>query len=524
MSRAKEQTIYKSPVADVVIPEVPITEWVLQRATARASHTALVDASGSNKLTYAELDTRIHRLAGGLAKLGLGKGSVIALIAPNLPEYAIVFHAVAVAGAAVTTVNPTYGVEEIRHQLSDAGASLVITIPLFLETVNAAVKGTDASEVVLIGDTDGHRNITDLESEPIEQVAVDVFNDIVVLPYSSGTTGLPKGVMLTHNNLVANVCQTNSMLKYSEDDIGLAVLPFFHIYGMQVLMNGWLAEGSTVVTMPRFDMEQALATVEKQKITQFFAVPPIILGLAKSPLIDKFDLSSLTRVFSGAAPLGAELAEEASARIACQVVQGYGLTEASPVTHVSSQHLKKPGSSGVTLPNTLCRLIDENGQDVPAGESGELLIKGPQVMKGYLGNPEATKATIDDDNWLHTGDIASIDEDGFIILVDRVKELIKYKGFQVAPAELEALIVTHPLVADVAVIGIADAEAGEIPKAFIVSKPDTSPKADDIKAFVKEQLASYKQVREVEFVDMIPKSPSGKILRRLLRDAAKSPT
>ena len=341
MSRAKEQTIYKSPVADVVIPEVPITEWVLQRATARASHTALVDASGSNKLTYAELDTRIHRLAGGLAKLGLGKGSVIALIAPNLPEYAIVFHAVAVAGAAVTTVNPTYGVEEIRHQLSDAGASLVITIPLFLETVNAAVKGTDASEVVLIGDADGHRNITDLESEPIEQVAVDVFNDIVVLPYSSGTTGLPKGVMLTHHNLVANVCQTNNMLNYSEADIGLAVLPFFHIYGMQVLMNGWLAEGSTVVTMPRFDMEQALATVEKQKITQFFAVPPIILGLAKSPLIDKFDLSSLTRVFSGAAPLGAELAEEASARIACQVVQGYGLTEASPVTHVSSQHLKK---------------------------------------------------------------------------------------------------------------------------------------------------------------------------------------
>ncbi len=276
--------------------------------------------------------------------------------------------------------------------------------------------------------------------------------------------------------------------------------------------------------MPRFDMEQALATIEKQKITQFFAVPPIILGLAKSPLIDKFDLSSLTRVFSGAAPLGAELAEEASARIACQVVQGYGLTEASPVTHVSSQHLKKPGSSGVTLPNTLCRLIDENGQDVPAGESGELLIKGPQVMKGYLGNPEATKATIDDDNWLHTGDVARIDEDGFINLVDRVKELIKYKGFQVAPAELEALIVTHPSVADVAIIGIANVEVGEFPKAFIVSKPDTSPTADEIKAFVKEHLASYKQVREVEFVDTIPKSPSGKILRRLLRDGANLPT
>lgn len=520
MTPATDQIIYKSPVADIAIPEVPITEWVLRRATARANHTALVDASSSNSLTYAELDTRIHRLAGGLANMGIGKGSVIALIAPNLPEYAIVFHAIAVAGAAVTTVNPTYGSEEIRHQLIDAGATLAITVPLFLETVKAATNGTNAGEVVVIGEADGHRNIVDLESDPIKQVAIDVFNDIVVLPYSSGTTGLPKGVMLTHHNLVANICQTNGMLNYREDDIGLAVLPFFHIYGMQVLMNGWLAEGSTVVTMPRFDMEDALATIQRHKITQFFAVPPIVLGMAKSPLTDKYDLSSLTRVFSGAAPLGADLSEEASARIDCPVVQGYGLTEASPVTHVSSGQLKKAGCSGVTVPNTLCRLIDENGQDVPAGESGELLIKGPQVMKGYLGNKEATHATIDDGNWLHTGDVACIDEDGFITLVDRVKELIKYKGFQVAPAELEALIVTHPSVADVAVIGIADEEAGEIPKAFVVSKPDTSPDGDSIKAFVKDRLASYKQVREVEFVDAIPKSPSGKILRRVLRDSA----
>ena len=296
------------------------------------------------------------------------------------------------------------------------------------------------------------------------------------------------------------------------------MLPFFHIYGMQILMNGLLAEGVPVVTMPRFDMGEGLALIEKHKVTQFFAVPPIVLGLAKHPAVDQFDLSSLRKVFCGAAPLGGDLAEEASTRIGCAVVQGYGMTELSPVSHATAGDDAKPGSNGITVPNTECRIVDADNQDVAPGAEGELLVRGPQVMTGYLNNDEATKATIDEDGWLHTGDVARIDEDGHMYIVDRVKELIKYKGFQVPPAELEALIVTHPAVADVAVIGIPEVEAGELPKAFVVVKEGESLTETEIKDFVAEHVATYKQIRLVEFTDEIPKSASGKILRRFLRD------
>jgi 4-coumarate--CoA ligase len=324
--------------------------------------------------------------------------------------------------------------------------------------------------------------------------------------------------MLTHRNCVANLAQSNAMLEYHEGEVALAVLPFFHIYGMQVLMNGLLAEGVTVVTMPRFDMEQALSLIQEHGVTQFYAVPPIVLGLAKSPLVDQYDVSSLRKIFSGAAPLGAELADEAAARVGCVVVQGYGMTELSPISHATVGTDVKPGSNGVTAPNTMCRIVSPEGVDQGVDEEGELWIKGPQVMKGYLNNPEATAFTIDEDGWLHTGDVARIDADGHMYIVDRVKELIKYKGFQVPPAELEALIVTHPAVADVAVVGVPDVEAGELPKAFVVLKPGADATAEDIQEFVAEHVASYKQIRLVEFTDSIPKSASGKILRRQLRE------
>jgi len=288
---------------------------------------------------------------------------------------------------------------------------------------------------------------------------------------------------------------------------------------MQVLMNGLLANGVTVVTLPRFDLEQALGLIQEHRITRLFAVPPVVLALAKHPLVDNYDLSSLTQVFSGAAPLGAELAQEASARIGCEVVQGYGMTELSPVSHTTPPGMFKPGTSGVTVSTTESRIVDpDTGEDQPVGGRGELWVRGPLVMRGYLNNPEATAATIDADGWLHTGDVAVIDEDGHMTIVDRVKELIKYKGFQVPPAELEALLVTHPEVADVAVIGIPDDEAGELPKAFIVRAAGSEVAAADLQAFVAEHVATYKQIRLVEFVDEIPKSASGKILRRVLRD------
>ena len=308
--------------------------------------------------------------------------------------------------------------------------------------------------------------------DPIPQVEVDVRDHVMVLPYSSGTTGLPKGVMLTHYNLVANIAQMEHVLVYTDNEVGLSALPFFHIYGMQVLMNGMLTNGVTVLTMARFDMEQALELVAEHKVTRFFAVPPMVLGLAKAPIVDQYDLSSVKQVFSGAAPLTVELQNECAERINCEVVQGFGMTELSPVTHCTPEGRNKPGTSGVAVSNVESRIVDpETGEDQPVGERGELWVRGPMVMKGYLNNPEATAETIDAEGWLHTGDVAIVDEDGYFSIVDRIKELIKYNGFQVPPAELEGLIATHPKVLDVAVIGVPDDAAGELPKAFVQLAP-----------------------------------------------------
>ena len=515
--------IIRSPLPDQEIPEVPLTRYVLRHADTMADQPAMIDGPSGRSYTFGQLRDHIHRLAGGLTAAGFGNDAIVGLMAPNVPEYAVIFHGVSVAGGTVTTVNPTYGPEEVHFQLNDAGAQLLITIPDFLDTAKAAAEGTKVTTIAVIGDSTDESvlSLSDLYGEPIDQVDVDLADKVVVLPYSSGTTGFPKGVMLTHHNLVANLAQSRPVLQYEEGEVALAVLPFFHIYGMQVLMNGLLAEGVAVVTMPRFDMEQALSLIQKYKVTQLFAVPPIVLGLAKHPLVDDFDISSLRKVFSGAAPLGADLAEEAAARIGCPVVQGYGMTELSPISHATVGDDIKPGSSGVTVPNTECRLVDSDGNDQGPDGEGELWIRGPQVMKGYLNNSEATASTIDDDGWLHTGDVARIDPDGHTYIVDRVKELIKYKGFQVPPAELEALLVTHPAVADVAVIGIPDVEAGELPRAYVVLKPGTEASAEELQEFVAGHVATYKHIRQVVFTDEIPKSASGKILRRFLRDQAR---
>ena len=512
--------LYTSPLPAVDIPVAPVTEFVLRRVNDHPEKPALIDGTTGRTYSFAELSDVIHRLAGGLVARGFAPGDTLALMAPNLPEYAIIFHAVAVAGGVVTTVNPTYGADEVAFQLRDAGATELVTVGMFAEVAKEAITGTEISEVITIDGVAGTTALDSIFGDPIQQSPVNPVDDVVVLPYSSGTTGLPKGVMLTHHNLVANICQCDHAIVYQPDgEVALAFLPFFHIYGMQVLMNGLLANGVTVVTLPRFDLDQALSLVQEHRITRFFAVPPVVLALAKHPAVDSYDLSSLVQVFSGAAPLGAEIAMEAEKRIGCEVVQGYGMTELSPVSHTTPPGMFKAGSSGVTVSNTESRIVDpDTGEDQTFGERGELWVRGPQVMKGYLNNPEATAATLDSDGWLHTGDVAIIDEDHHMTIVDRVKELIKYNGFQVPPAELEALLITHPEVNDVAVIGIPDESAGELPKAFVVRSPGSEVTAEDLQAFVAEHVASYKHIRLVEFIDEIPKSASGKILRRLLRD------
>ncbi len=511
--------IHTSPLPDVAIPDQSITDCVLASAAAHADEVAITDGADSS-YTFSELERAVRSLGGGLRARGVGPGTSIAVLAPNVPEYAVVFHGIALAGATVTTINPTYGPAEVRHQLADAGASWIVTAPMFMGTARAASQGTGVEQIAVLGEADGAVPLAPLFGDPIEQVPVDFADHVVVLPYSSGTTGLPKGVMLTHRNLVANIAQMEHTFVPSGGEAALAVLPFFHIYGMQVLMNMLLAFGVRVVTMPRFDMVRALELVQQQRITRFFAVPPMVLGLAKHPAVDDFDLSSLKQVFSGAAPLGADLAAAAAARVGCEVVQGYGMTELSPVSHCTPEGQFRPGTSGVTVSNTEIRVVDpESGVDLGVGERGELLVRGPQVMKGYLNNASATAETLDSDGWLHTGDVAVVDDEHHVSIVDRIKELIKYKGFQVPPAELEAVLVTHPAVADAAVIGVPDEEAGELPKAFIALVPGAeAPTLADLQDHVAAHLAGYKQVRALEVLDAIPKSASGKILRRELRD------
>jgi 4-coumarate--CoA ligase len=520
-SLREARVIHRSPLPDVEIPEVLLTEFVLRRVAETPDKPALIDGTTGRTLTYAELDAAVRRLAGGLVARGFAPGDVLAIMAPNLPEYAIAFHGVAFAGGTVTTINPTYTDREVHHQLQDAKPRILVTVAPFLDIARAAAEGTSVDEIYVIGESHDTPPFSKLFGEPLaEHVAVPL-DATVVLPYSSGTTGLSKGVVLTHYNLVANVMQTIAPAELRQDETIIAALPFFHIYGMQVMMNCGLAAGATIVTMPRFDLEQFLQIHQDYRVTRSFVAPPIVVGLAKHPIVDNYDLSSVEYMLSGAAPLSAELAQEASARIGCEVVQGYGMTELSPVSHLTPRGGFKPGSVGVTAPNTETMIVDpETGNALGVNEDGEVWVRGPQVMAGYLNNAAATSNTIDNDGWLHTGDIGHIDEDGHLYIVDRLKELIKYKGFQVAPAELEALLLTHPSVADAAVIGKPDDDAGEIPIGFVVLKPDQSVTEDDIMSFVADQVATYKQLRRVTFVDSVPKSPSGKILRRLLRDTA----
>jgi acyl-CoA synthetase (AMP-forming)/AMP-acid ligase II len=505
------------------IPEHDIASFVLAGAGEHGERPALVDGPSGREIGYAQLAAASGAFAGALAARGIGKGDAVCIYMPNLPEYSIAFHGVARAGAVNTTANPLYTAQELRHQLEDSAAKLLITVPPFLETARAAIEGTEVEEIVLVGGESGDGVVAASEllgaAEDPPEVEIDPRSDLAVLPYSSGTTGLPKGVMLTHHNLVANVVQTRAAIPVEPDDVFIAVLPFFHIYGMTVIMNMGLASGAKVVTMPRFDLEQFLGLIEQHRVTAAYVVPPIALALAKHPAVEGHDLSSLRMVMSGAAPLGPELTEQVGERLGVPVTQGYGMTELSPVTHVSRLDAIKSGSIGPLVPGTEARIVDpESGEDVADGERGELWIRGPQVMRGYLNNEEATAETIDSEGWLHTGDVATRDEDGCYAIVDRLKELIKYKGFQVPPAELEALLIAHPAVADCAVIGVPDEEAGELPKGFVVVAEEAEVSDEELLEHVAGQVSPQKRLRLIERVDQIPKSASGKILRRELRD------
>jgi acyl-CoA synthetase (AMP-forming)/AMP-acid ligase II len=507
---------YRSPYPDIQVPDLNLTEQVFKFASTRPDAIAMADGLTGRTITYGSLLEQIRQTAAGLAARGIKKGDVVSLWSPNVPEWPVVFFAVVRLGAIVHTSNPVSTPDELAFQLKDADAKMLFTVGALADKAQAAIaESKKPIELFTIDETPGIQSLASIaiDGDP-PAVSIDPANDIVVLPYSSGTTGLPKGVMLTHRNVVAQLNQIDAI----EDVVMpalLGVLPFFHIYGMVIILMHGFMRAATIVTMPKFEFEPFLKVLQQWPITSAHIVPPVVVALGKHPLVDNYKFPHLKYIFCGAAPLGAELTQAVEARLNIKIRQGYGMTEASPATHYTVAGAERCGTVGPLMPSTEGRMIDpETGKDVEIGERGEVWVRGPQVMKGYLNNPEATALTVDADGWLHTGDIGVMDADGYLTVVDRLKELIKVKGFQVAPAELESLLLKHPKIADVAVIPVADEHSGEVPKAICVAREPLS--AEDVMAYLDPQVAHYKRVKHVAFVDAIPKSPSGKILRRIL--------
>ncbi|MFB7502196.1 4-coumarate--CoA ligase family protein [Streptomyces broussonetiae] len=519
--------MFRSEYADVPPVELPIHEAVLGHAADFGELPALVDGTDGTTLTYAQLDRLHRRAAAGLADAGVCKGDVLALHSPNTIAFPTAFYAATRAGASVTTVHPLATPEEFAKQLRDSRARWIVTVSPLLEAARRAAELAGGIREIFVCDrAEGHRSLTGMlaGTAPEPRPDIDPAEDVAALPYSSGTTGVPKGVMLTHRQIATNLAQLDSVAPAGPGDRILAVLPFFHIYGLTALMNAPLRNGATVVVLPRFDLETFLAAIQNHRITGLYVAPPIVLALAKHPVVADYDLSSLKYVISAAAPLDAHLARACAERLGLPPIgQAYGMTELSPGTHVvplERLHDAPAGTVGRLIAGTEMRIVslDDPGKDLGTGESGEILIRGPQVMKGYLGRPDATTALIDADGWLHTGDVGHVDADGWLFVVDRVKELIKYKGFQVAPAELEALLLTHPGIADAAVIGTYNDDGNEVPHAFVVRRSTARDLTEtEILLHVAERVAPYKRVRLITFVDTVPRAASGKILRRELR-------
>ena len=507
-----------------------VHDIVLNSCRRHPAKIALIDTSCNRSFTYAEYGENVEALARGLVAHGLRPGEVIAIFLPNSWEFAIAYHAATLAGAIPTLLNPAYREREIRYQMENSGAAFLISDGPLLDNVNLGGLTSLRRVYTIRNPASGAEEFGSLlksSSASLPHPANSSQETVAALPYSSGTTGLPKGVMLSHCNLVSNVYQVlgPNGVPLVPGDVMLCFLPLYHIYGLTVALTTSLALGSRLVLMPRFDVKRLTALITEHRVTMMPMVPPAINALCQAAEAGCFPQDhSVNWIKSGAAPLAPELARRLTELTGIPVNQGYGMTEASPVTHVgylAPSGMHRPASIGQPLAMTECRVLDANENEVEAGEPGELVMRGPQFMMGYWNEPEATAAVLRD-GWYYSGDVVRADADNFYYVLDRRKEMIKYKGFPVAPAEVEAVLLEHPAVRDCGVVGKPDAEAGEIPCAFVVVREGytTGDALDqELRTFVADRLAHHKQPREVRFVDSVPRTPSGKILRRQLRDA-----
>lgn len=529
-----ETTIFRSKFPDIPLSNhLSLHDYCFEKLSEFGDAPCIISTAAGKTYTFRETHLLSRRTAAGFFKLGIKQGDVIMVLLQNSPEYVFAFVGASMLGAVTTAANPFCTTSEIYKQFKASGAKLVITQSVYVDKLrNENFPGIGDGLTILTIDAPPEgcipfSDVLEADETAIPDITIDS-EDPVALPYSSGTTGLPKGVILTHKSLISSVAQQvdgeNPNLYLKTDDVVLCVLPLFHIFSLNSVLLCSLRAGAAVMIMPKFEITAMLEGIQRHRVSVAMVVPPLVLALAKNPVVEKYDLSSIRIVLSGAAPLGKELEEALRTRVPQAVFgQGYGMTEAGPVLSMCPAFAKEPipaksGSCGIVVRNADLKVIDpETGFSLDRNQPGEICIRGPQIMKGYLNDPDATSSTIDVEGWLHTGDIGYVDDDDEVFIVDRVKELIKFKGFQVPPAELEGLLVSHPSIADAAVIPQKDEAAGEFPVAFVVRAKDADLTEEAVKEFIAKQVVFYKRLHKIYFVHSIPKSPSGKILRKDLR-------
>ncbi|KAF3513514.1 hypothetical protein F2Q69_00003952 [Brassica cretica] len=558
--------IFRSKLPDISIPNhLPLTDYVFQKFSGDgdgdSTATCLINGATGRIFTYGDVQISLRRIAAGIHRLGIRQRDTVMLLLSNSPEFALSFLAVAYLGAVSTTANPFYTESEIEKQAKASATKMIITKPCYVDKLTNLKN--DGVLIVCVEDendavpvADGCVSFKELaQADETELPKPEISpEDTVAMPYSSGTTGLPKGVMITHKGLVTSIAQKvdgeNPNVNFTGDDVILCFLPMFHIYALDALMLSAMRTGAAILIVPRFELNLVMELIQRYKVTVVPVAPPVVLAFVKSQETERYDLSSVRMMLSGAATLKKELEDAVRLKfpnaifgqnlfddfccgslapvfVSMDVNMGYGMTESGTVAKslafAKNPFKTKSGACGTVIRNADMKVVDTiAGVSLPRNKPGEICIRGDQLMKGYLNDPEATAITIDKDGWLHTGDIGFVDDDDEVFIVDRLKELIKFKGYQVAPAELEALLISHPYIEDAAVVAMKDEVADEVPVAYVVRSEGSQLTEDDVKSYVNKQVVHYKRIKMVFFIEAIPKAVSGKILRKELRAKLES--